>query len=136
MVENPIKATIKKKREGTYLPFDEIHHLFMPYQLHWTCPGCKEIKIVDFEDQDFEYPQFNDPFTFTVYCEECDVENKKCEYEIKLQLNLSYRLTLEIPTAPKKKIDVEELEKKAFPVRRLNKKAEDLEKEKRNAKDQ
>ncbi|MFX1453859.1 MAG: hypothetical protein ACFFDB_00655 [Promethearchaeota archaeon] len=112
MNEKPIKATLKKKRDGTYLPFDEIKYLYMPYELHWTCPGCNENKIIDLEQQPIEYPEFNKPFRFTVYCEDCDVENRKSEYKVSLKLNLRYKLNMDIDKPESELSDTEQIEKK------------------------
>jgi hypothetical protein len=69
--------------------------LYIPYIISWICPNCGKKYNEDLTGIDgyyLSYPKINTPHEYTLYCGDCNDNNLRCEWDIKIKLNINLEL--------------------------------------------
>ncbi len=83
-----VKAEIVKVDAEDFKIKDDGFNL--PYHIKWTCPECKTVHTERLDTYEYLiYPKINEPIIYNLYCSDCANEDRKCEWELKIRLNLS-----------------------------------------------
>lgn len=65
-----------------------VKRFYLPFEINWTCPNCKEKGKQDLNHDYLSYPIAGKPFTHTLYCYDCDHEET-----VNLHIDLDLRVT-------------------------------------------